>query len=81
VTPAVHADPPLPESEVRERRLYREEIPIWRRALAFPDDALHVAFWPVKQTIVWAERVRLPNRIEAGVRAPFRLLSPGDDAK
>ena len=43
------ADAPLAPDEVRERRLLREERPLWREALALPYDAALVLAWPLKR--------------------------------
>src|SRR5262245_32268136 len=66
------ADPPLSADEVRERRLVQEERPLWREALAFPDDVLLLLSWPVEQVLCWAERVRLGTRVQDVVLAPIR---------
>jgi hypothetical protein len=66
------ADPPLSADEVRDRRLVQEERPLWREALAFPDDVLLLLSWPVEQFLCWAERVRLGTRVQDVVLAPIR---------
>ena len=65
--------------EVRERRLYREENPLWRRAFALPADALRLGFWPLQQTLFWVERVNLPERIVDAVMFPVRAVSGEDE--
>ena len=62
----------LPPEEVRARRLFHEERPLWRSALALPADALSVAAWPIEKALVWIEDVNLPERVERAVSAPFR---------
>ena len=57
------ADAPLAPDEVRERRLLREERPLWREALALPYDAALVLAWPLKRTLFWAEQIHLDDRI------------------
>ena len=66
------ADPPLPADEVRDRRLVQEDRPLWREALALPDDVLLLVSWPVEQFLCWAERVRLGTRVQDVVLAPIR---------
>jgi hypothetical protein len=68
LAPAALADPPLPAREVRERRLVREERPLWREALALPNRVLLLLAWPLEHTLFWAEDARLHNR----VLLPFR---------
>lgn len=41
----------------------RVERPWWRAALAAPDLALRGLAWPIKKSVIWAERERLPARI------------------
>jgi hypothetical protein len=63
-----------------ERRSGR---PWWRTALAAPDLALEGLAWPIKESVIWAERERLPERIRralyfneeetAGWRPSFEL--------
>jgi len=62
------ADPPLAPGEVRERRLFREERPLWREALALPYDAALLVAWPLKRTLFWAEEIHLDDRIANLVR-------------
>ena len=66
------ASAPLEPSEVRERRVLREDRPLWREALALPYDALLVLTWPLKQALLWGERAQLDDRIEDVVMWPFR---------
>jgi len=66
------ADPPLPADEVRDRRLVHEERPLWREALALPNDTLLFLSWPMEQLLCWAERVRLGTRVQDVVLAPIR---------
>jgi hypothetical protein len=66
------ADPPLPADEVRNRRLVHEERPLWREALAFPNDVLLVLSWPIEQLLCWAERARLGTRVQDVVLTPIR---------
>lgn len=66
------ASVPMSPQEVRAQRRIREDRPLWRSLLAFPDDALHVIFWPIRQGLFWAERVDLPDRVEHVLDAPFR---------
>ena len=64
---------------MRARRLYREEEPLWRRALALPADLLELTAWPLKQTLFWMERDDVPERIEDAVMFPIRLVR-GEDS-
>ena len=57
---------------MRAERVIHEERPLWRRALALPDDALLVAAWPLKQALFWAEANHLDDRIGDFFCAPFR---------
>jgi hypothetical protein len=66
------ADPPLPADEVRDRRLMQEERPLWREALALPNDVLLLLSWPVEQLLCWGERVRLGTRVHDVVLGPIR---------
>jgi len=68
------ADPPLSPGEVRARRFIREEQPLWQKALALPNDALLLACWPLKQALLSAERVDLPDRIADFVLYPVHHL-------
>jgi hypothetical protein len=74
LAPAARADPPLPPREVEERRLVREERPLWREALALPNDALLLLAWPLEQALVWAEGVHLDDRVSDFVRFPIRRV-------
>ena len=65
--------------EVRERRLFREEDPLWRRAFALPADALRLSFWPLQQTLFWVERINLPERIADAVMFPVRAVRGEDE--
>ncbi len=69
---AAQAAPPLPPNEVRERRLVREEWPLWRAALALPNQIVLLAAWPLKQALIWAEAARLDERIADVVLWPVR---------
>ena len=69
---AAQAAPPLPPNEVRERRLVREEWPLWRAALALPNQIVLLAAWPLKQALIWAEAARLDERIADVVLRPVR---------
>lgn len=64
-------DPPLPADEVRERRLVREERPLWREALALPNDVVVLLSWPIEELLCWAERVRLETRVRDVVLTPI----------
>jgi len=66
------ADAPLPADEVHDRRLVHDERPLWREALALPNDALLLLSWPIEQLLCWAERVRLGTRVQDVVLAPIR---------
>ena len=66
------ADPPLAADEVRHRRWVHDEHPLWREALALPNDALLLLSWPVEQLLCWAERLRLGTRVHDVVLAPTR---------
>jgi len=68
LAPAALADAPLPAAEVRARRLVREERPLWREALALPNQVLLLLAWPLEHALFWAEDARLHNR----VLLPFR---------
>jgi hypothetical protein len=70
--------PIVSAGELRERRLFQEEVPLWRRALALPADLLELTAWPLKQTLFWMERHDIPERIEDGVLFPVRRLR-GED--
>jgi hypothetical protein len=72
------ADTPMPPNEVRAERRIREERPLWREALALPDDVLLLAAWPLKQALFWAEAHHLDDRIGDFFSAPFRRRSGGD---
>jgi hypothetical protein len=65
-------DPPLPAKEVRERRLIREERPLWREALALPNRVVLLAAWPLEQALIWGEEAQLHNRIADVVLWPVR---------
>jgi hypothetical protein len=75
---AARGDPPLPPEEVRDRRLVREERPLWREPLAFPNDVVLLLSWPLEQLLCWAERVRLGTRVRDVVLAPIRSTE-GED--
>jgi hypothetical protein len=80
--PAVaSAAPPLAAEDVRERRWIKEEPPLWREALALPKAALGVAAWPLKQALVWAERVELPHRLADFVLYPVHHLGPQEERR
>jgi hypothetical protein len=64
-------DPPLAADEVRDRRLMREERPLWREALALPNEALLLVAWPLRQFLCWAEDVRLATRVRDVALAPI----------
>jgi hypothetical protein len=68
-----------PTQEVRAERYFREEHPLWQRALALPADVLAATAWPLRQTLFWMERIDLPERIEDAVMAPYRFAR-GDGA-
>jgi hypothetical protein len=74
------SDAPLPPDEVRERRLVREERPLWQTVLALPNDALLLLGWPLKHTLFWAERVNLPDRIADFWLYPVHHLGPKEDS-
>ena len=57
------ADPPLSPDEVRAERRIREDRPLWREALALPDDLLLMLAWPLKHALFWAEGERLDRRV------------------
>jgi hypothetical protein len=78
VAPLARADDLPSADELRERRLFREERPLWRKILAAPAGVPIVLTWPLKQMLFWAERVDLPDRISDAVRAPFRGTSRGE---
>src|SRR5262245_59462809 len=61
--------------EIRERRVMREERPLWRRALALPADALEVTFWPLRQTLFWMERDDVPDRMRDTALHPIGVLT------
>jgi len=71
---------PLPPDEVRARRFYREEDPLWRRALMVPADLLELTAWPLRQTLFWMERHDVPEQIEDAVMFPIRKLRGGDSS-
>ena len=71
-------DPPLAAEEVRDRRLVREERPLWREALELPNDVVLLLSWPLEQLLCWAERVRLDTRVRDVVLAPIRSTE-GED--
>jgi hypothetical protein len=50
----------------------QEERPLWREALALPNDVLLLFSWPVEQLLCWAERVRLGTRVHDVVLAAIR---------
>jgi hypothetical protein len=52
--------------------LVHDERPLWREALALPNDALLLLSWPVEQLLCWAERVQLGTRVQDVVLAPIR---------
>jgi hypothetical protein len=79
VATTADADAPLPAAEVRERRLIREETPLWRQVLALPADAFLLVTWPLKHALFWAESVRLDRRIGDVVLYPVRRLRGKDD--
>jgi hypothetical protein len=62
-------------AEVRARRLFREEDPIWRRMLALPADFLELTFWPLRETLFWMERIDLPGRLKQVVVHPTERAS------
>jgi len=70
------ASAPLEPSEVRERRLLREDRPLWSEALALPNDILLVLAWPLKQALLWSERKQLDDRVKDIVTWPFRRGRP-----
>jgi hypothetical protein len=61
--------------EIRERRVMREERPLWRRVLALPADVLEVAFWPLRQTLFWMERDDIPDRVRDAALLPIGALT------
>ena len=67
----VFADPPLPPDEVRAERRIREDRPLWREALALPDDVLLLLAWPLKHALFWAEGARVDRRVGALFVNPF----------
>jgi hypothetical protein len=71
-------DPPLPADEARDRRLVRAERPLWRQALALPNDVVLLLVWPIKQLLCWAEHVRLDARVRDVVLAPIHRRDDGD---
>ena len=54
---------------------------LWREALALPKAALGVAAWPLKQALVWAERVDLPHRLADFVLYPVHHLGPQEERR
>jgi hypothetical protein len=74
------SDAPLPPDEMRERRLVREERPLWQEVLALPDDALLLLGWPLKHTLFWAERINLPDRIADFWLYPVHHLGTKEDS-
>ena len=76
---AAGADSPPSAAEIRQQRWFREERPWWREALALPADALCVLSWPLKETILWMEKVNLPARVEDAASAPFRRTASEKD--
>lgn len=66
--------------DVRAARRIREERPLWRSALALPETALRILLWPLEQSVYWAERVDLPDRVEQVIGAPFRSAQADEES-
>lgn len=73
------AAPILEPEEIRERRLIRAERPLWRRALAAPNDLVTILTWPLKHALFWAEDVHLDRRIRDVVMFPVDAFRSESD--